>query len=206
MLGPYPERVPQESLLVLWTRANRPDPLEIPSLPCRIRQFSAERLVAEDLSNFSKHPYPLSRLYSSINRSILRRISKGQARSRRFAAFEYWEVFWICTRGRQQMLCPSNISTERHESRLRAILFQWAAWDYRDDSTLQSALPMVLLISLIATFRESWRQFRSEPTRYIDLDLASVLPVLFVDPFADGRAWVASTAGLPSCEELRRRA
>jgi hypothetical protein len=107
--------------LVLWTQANRPGPLEIQNLPCRIRQFSAERLVAEDLSNLSKQPYPLSQLYWSINRSILRSIGRGRARSRRLAGFEYWQLFWICTRGRQQMLCPVNISTDRHEARLRAI-------------------------------------------------------------------------------------
>src|SRR5260370_19058704 len=100
---------------------DRPGPLEIQNLPCRIRQFSAERLVAEDLSNVSKQPYPLSQLYWSINRSILRSIGRERARSRRLAAFEYWQLFWICTRGRQQMLCPVNISTDRHEAGLRAI-------------------------------------------------------------------------------------
>src|SRR5260370_6822718 len=100
---------------------NRPGPLEIQNLPCRIRQLSAERLVAEDLSNLSKQPYSLSQLYWSIDRSILRSIGKERARSSRLAAVEFWQHFWICTRGRQQKLCPVNISTDRHEARLRAI-------------------------------------------------------------------------------------
>jgi hypothetical protein len=193
VLGPYPERVSQESVLVLWTQANRPNASEIKNVPSRIRPFSTERLVAEDLSGLAKEPYPLSQLYWSINRSLLRRIGRRGTTSRRLAAFEYWELFWICTRGRLQMLCPGNISTERHELRLREILFGWAAWPYRDDPTLQAALPTLLLVLLTMTFQESWRQVRSEPTHYINLDDATVLPILFVDPFCDGRPWVAST-------------
>ncbi len=96
------------------------------------------------------------------------------------------------------MLCPLNISADRHESRPRAVLLDWAACQYRHDSTLQSALPTVLLLLLTATLRESWRQFRSQPAHYVDLDVATVLPVLFVDPFGERRDWVASTAGVES--------
>ena len=198
VLGPHPEGMLQESVLVLWTAANRPDPAQIAQQPYTIRQLNPERLASEGLSGPTKQRYPLSWLYWSIDRSILRRISRTSVSSRRTAAFEYWQFFWTCTRGRTQMLCPTGISTDFHEARLRAILLQWAAGPYCHDSRLESILPMILILLLKATLRESWRQYRPLPAQYEDLDVATVLPILFLDPFGDSQNWVASTAELSS--------
>jgi hypothetical protein len=78
VLDPYPEKVAQQPVLTLWMQANRPDPSGIPNLPCRIRQFSPDRLIAENLSNFSKQRYPLSQLYWSIDRLPEQDCAAGQ--------------------------------------------------------------------------------------------------------------------------------
>jgi hypothetical protein len=119
VLGLHPERVSQESVLALWTQANQPDRSEMSNLPCGIRQFNPQRFASEALANLINQQQPLSLLYWSIDRSILRRVSREPTSSRRTAAFEYWQFFWTCTRGRTQMLCPINISTDSHEARLR---------------------------------------------------------------------------------------
>lgn len=205
VLGLHPDKMSQESVLSLWTQANPLDLVEISRRPYRIRQFDPEPLASGALSNLTKQRFPLSWLYWSIDRSILRRLTWRATSSRRMAAFEYWQFFWTCTRGRTQMLCPINISTDSHEARLRAILIEWAAPEYRHDPALKSTLPTVLLLLLTATLRESWRQCRSRPAHYVDLDLATVLPALFVDPFGDGRDWVASAHWIQSAPWEGRR-
>jgi hypothetical protein len=157
VLGLHPERVSQKSVLALWTQVNQPDRSEITNLLSETRQFNPRRFASEALGDLVNQEHPLSSLYWSIDRSILRRVARGATASRRMAAFEYWQFFWTCTRGRTQMPCPTNISTDRHESRLRAILLEWAAWRYRYDSAFESILPTVLILLLIATLHESWR-------------------------------------------------
>jgi hypothetical protein len=196
VLGLHPERVSQESVLDLWTQANQTGRSAMSNLPCGVRQFDPQRYVSEALANLLGQQHPLSSLYWSIDRSILRRFTRGPTSTKRMAAFEYWQFFWTCTRGRTQMPCPVNISTDGHESRLRTILLEWAAWRYRYDSAFESILPAVLILLLVATLRESWRQCRPRPAHYTDLDAATVLPILFVNPFSDARNWVASTAEL----------